>query len=559
MHAAAAAFLRHHPVEDDHSGPTTAPSDAEHRAGMPPRSHDEQRRHMQLAQWHMNMAQRHSPPLGSLDVDSFFPYAPPAFGDAGARRRRADAGLRGPAAAPSGARLLERPERSRRPRRRRSPEKASAPGAETARALSYNVFIREEIPRLKRKDPSLNHREAFKAAARNWAHSPLILRSAAYAPRGPFHALLQMAVGDGRRERQRNVRLEIMAKLHPHLLRSRRAIWVFGTTTKTAQQKLPQKLQQKRERGALPPTAAAAAAAAAEEAGRASNAKKRRRPRRRRRGGGVGRGRARRGGDAAVHQARRMCVQRQEHGRPRRLGRAGVGSERVTFWVDVTFNKTRRSTRRARVCPRASSRLLRYGSSRSRALLPFQAPTRLGVARRASRVATWTTATRTARARVGVSQSAASRSSFTPSASYRAQRRVGPAVPLEVGSPSASTTDFPVPSRPRRGRRRVSPAPREPVHAVRVQVDRVQHASLIAQRKADRLVIDARAAGREPLDVRLRDPRPGGWSEATYAASAASPSAVPSAATGSWDDPSVGSALAPARRRTPSASSQPRR
>ena len=58
MHAAAAAFLRHHPVEDDHSGPTTAPSDAEHRAGMPPRSHDEQRRHMQLAQWHMNMAQR---------------------------------------------------------------------------------------------------------------------------------------------------------------------------------------------------------------------------------------------------------------------------------------------------------------------------------------------------------------------------------------------------------------------------------------------------------------------------------------------------------------------
>ena len=77
MHAAAAAFLRHHPVEDDHSGPTTAPSDAEHCAGMPPRSHDEQRRHMQLAQWHMNMAQRHSPPLGSLDVDSFFPYAPP--------------------------------------------------------------------------------------------------------------------------------------------------------------------------------------------------------------------------------------------------------------------------------------------------------------------------------------------------------------------------------------------------------------------------------------------------------------------------------------------------
>jgi hypothetical protein len=75
---------------------------------------------------------------------------------------------------------------------------------------------------LKREDPSLNHREAFKAAARNWAHSPLNLRSAAYAPSadaaGPGPGPAPSAT-DGA---NRNVRLEIMAKLHPHLLRSRR-------------------------------------------------------------------------------------------------------------------------------------------------------------------------------------------------------------------------------------------------------------------------------------------------------------------------------------------------
>jgi len=223
MHAAAAAFLRHHPVEDDHSGPTTAPSDAEHCAGMPPRSHDEQRRHMQLAQWHMNMAQRHSPPLGSLDVDSFFPYAPPpsampAHGGGRPTRDHVDLLLRQAAhdfwSAPSEAADAANAANAARPkklqRRERKPREPS----------SYNVFIREEIPRLKREDPSLNHREAFKAAARNWAHSPLNLRSAAYAPSadaaGPGPA---PSATDGA---NRNVRLEIMAKLHPHLLRSRR-------------------------------------------------------------------------------------------------------------------------------------------------------------------------------------------------------------------------------------------------------------------------------------------------------------------------------------------------
>ena len=220
MHAAAAAFLRHHTVDGDHSGPTTAPSDAGHRIVMPPRSHDEQRRHMQLAQWHMDMAQRHSPPLGSLDVESFFPYAPPpsampAHGGGGPSLDHVDALLRQAAhdfwSAPSkGANAANAVRPKKLPRRERKPREPS----------SYNVFIREEIPRLKRKDPSLNHREAFKAAARNWAHSPLNLRSAAYAPSAdPSAAGPAPSATDGA---NRNVRLEIMAKLHPHLLRSRR-------------------------------------------------------------------------------------------------------------------------------------------------------------------------------------------------------------------------------------------------------------------------------------------------------------------------------------------------
>ena len=165
----------------------------------------------------MNMAQRHSPPLGSLDVDSFFPYAPPPSAMP-PTRDHVDQLLRQAAhdfwSAPSEAADAANAANAARPkklqRRERKPREPS----------SYNVFIREEIPRLKREDPSLNHREAFKAAARNWAHSPLNLRSAAYAPSadaaGPGPA---PSATDGA---NRNVRLEIMAKLHPHLLRSRR-------------------------------------------------------------------------------------------------------------------------------------------------------------------------------------------------------------------------------------------------------------------------------------------------------------------------------------------------
>ncbi|XP_030496608.2 axial regulator YABBY 4 [Cannabis sativa] len=37
---------------------------------------------------------------------------------------------------------------------------------------AYNSFIREEIKRLKAENPNMAHKEAFSAAAKNWAHFP---------------------------------------------------------------------------------------------------------------------------------------------------------------------------------------------------------------------------------------------------------------------------------------------------------------------------------------------------------------------------------------------------
>ncbi|XP_017698332.1 protein YABBY 2-like isoform X2 [Phoenix dactylifera] len=39
---------------------------------------------------------------------------------------------------------------------------------------AYNRFIKEEIRRLKATNPDISHREAFSAAAKNWAHFPHI-------------------------------------------------------------------------------------------------------------------------------------------------------------------------------------------------------------------------------------------------------------------------------------------------------------------------------------------------------------------------------------------------
>ncbi|CAI9093780.1 OLC1v1029352C1 [Oldenlandia corymbosa var. corymbosa] len=39
---------------------------------------------------------------------------------------------------------------------------------------AYNRFIKEEIQRIKAQNPDISHREAFSAAAKNWAHFPHI-------------------------------------------------------------------------------------------------------------------------------------------------------------------------------------------------------------------------------------------------------------------------------------------------------------------------------------------------------------------------------------------------
>ena len=95
------------------------------------------------------------------------------------------------------------------------------------------MFIREEIPRLKDRDPGLNHRDAFKAAARNWANSPLNARSAAYVPsreraeinaersRAGADALPTPASSPPSDDPQHMTKADIMDKLHPGLLRSR--------------------------------------------------------------------------------------------------------------------------------------------------------------------------------------------------------------------------------------------------------------------------------------------------------------------------------------------------
>nr|KJB50109.1 hypothetical protein B456_008G236500 [Gossypium raimondii] len=50
----------------------------------------------------------------------------------------------------------------------RSPEKRQrVPSA-------YNRFIKDEIQRIKAGNPDITHREAFSAAAKNWAHFPHI-------------------------------------------------------------------------------------------------------------------------------------------------------------------------------------------------------------------------------------------------------------------------------------------------------------------------------------------------------------------------------------------------
>jgi hypothetical protein len=109
----------------------------------------------------------------------------------------------------------ERP--AKKPKRERKPRDPSP----------YNVFIREEIPRLKAENPTMTHRDAFKTAARNWAGSSLNMRSAAYVMPAPV--LADAGGGGGGHgfesgasvESNAAARAAILQKLKPHLLRGR--------------------------------------------------------------------------------------------------------------------------------------------------------------------------------------------------------------------------------------------------------------------------------------------------------------------------------------------------
>ncbi|KAL4571482.1 hypothetical protein LXL04_018242 [Taraxacum kok-saghyz] len=48
------------------------------------------------------------------------------------------------------------------------------PEKKTRVPSAYNQFIKQEIQRIKVSNPNISHREAFSAAAKNWAHFPHI-------------------------------------------------------------------------------------------------------------------------------------------------------------------------------------------------------------------------------------------------------------------------------------------------------------------------------------------------------------------------------------------------
>ena len=103
----------------------------------------------------------------------------------------------------------ERP--AKKPKRERKPRDPSP----------YNVFIREEIPRLKAENPTMTHRDAFKTAARNWAGSSLNMRSAAYVMPAPVLGGGHGFESGASVESNAAARAAILQKLKPHLLRGR--------------------------------------------------------------------------------------------------------------------------------------------------------------------------------------------------------------------------------------------------------------------------------------------------------------------------------------------------
>ncbi|GMI98319.1 FILAMENTOUS FLOWER, ABNORMAL FLORAL ORGANS, YABBY1 [Hibiscus trionum] len=61
------------------------------------------------------------------------------------------------------------------PRELAKPPVVNGPPVKRQRVPSaYNRFIKDEIQRIKAENPDISHREAFSAAAKNWAHFPHI-------------------------------------------------------------------------------------------------------------------------------------------------------------------------------------------------------------------------------------------------------------------------------------------------------------------------------------------------------------------------------------------------
>ena len=224
---------------------------------------DDHQRHLELARYHMDMAQQHSHagrsnPAPASHIGSHssgvLPHphllAPPTQDHINRLLRKAARDFwfdTSPRTQLDGVSPAEPAKPAKRPRKPREPS-------------PYNVFIREEIPRLKARDPGLSHKEAFKAAARNWADSPLNTRSAAYDPAsaggfgGGGSGGSGGGGGGGEADGDRAKREEIMRKLHPHILQSRDEDTGGEATTTTTTMTMT-----------TTTTAAAAAAAAAAE------------------------------------------------------------------------------------------------------------------------------------------------------------------------------------------------------------------------------------------------------------------------------------------------------
>ena len=236
--SALASFHHRRPPPDP---PAAAADDDAAAASLPAASRaalEEQRRHLELARYHMEMATslhraaRAPPPApqGSLLA---VPPPPPARDDVTRALRDAarDFWLRDELEPPKS--WSQTFSRAREPASPPPPGKAPRRDRKARQPSPYNVFIREEIPRLKDRDPGLNHRDAFKAAARNWANSPLNARSAAYVPSreraehtersraGADAALPTPASSPPSDDPQHMTKADIMDKLHPGLLRSR--------------------------------------------------------------------------------------------------------------------------------------------------------------------------------------------------------------------------------------------------------------------------------------------------------------------------------------------------